>query len=455
MNLLGRLAGAGLAIAVAAVFGRFLLRPAEPGLSRAERWAWGLAGGLAAVAALDALLLAARIGSSPWALRAAVLAAAAAAGVVLRRRASSEGHGSRRTGWLGRALWLAGGAAVLLFAVEAVSEPMWATDYLAIWGFKGKTIWATASVPGRLFHDVATEWSHPEYPLLLPLALASLSSLKGSWDSQSLALVYPALQLATALAAAGFLSRRRRPIAGAVGFFLVASFFPLYRAFHTGMAEIPFALALLLAATAFLDLRESAGRPALARAALASLLCAATKQEGAVWVGLLAVALLLNGRGRARGRVVGALCLAGPAIAHAIALRLARGPLADRDFDLGLLSPARLSELLARFGELGGVLLRRAVLPMALPLSLAAVFFLVSRRGGAEALLPPLAGQIAVYALALAFCRYGEVWLLETSFDRIASALFPTAAVVLAARLDATWAASGADRAATHRMEGA
>jgi hypothetical protein len=454
LSLVARLAAVGLEIGAAAVLGRLLLRPLERGLSRAERWAWALAGGLAAVAALDGLLLAARVRSAPLTLGPLVLAAAGAAALLCARRAAPAKSATPPAGSpTGRILYVLGALAIVLFAFEAVAEPMWSNDFLAIWGFKGKTIWAASAVPARLFHDPAAGWSHPEYPLLLPFTMASLASLRGAWDDQALALLFPALALGTALAASGFLSRLRGRGAGAVGFFLVATFFPLYRPFLAGMAEIPLALALLLAATAFLDLRDSTDGPALARAALASLLCAATKREGAVWVFLLASALLLGGTRRGARRALSALAFAVPAAVHGIGLRLARGPVADRDFDFGLLAPARLPELLGRIGALGDLLLRRAVLPMALPLSLAAFFFLVSRRGGTEALLPPLGAQIAVYAIALAFCRFGAAWLLEVSLGRIVSALFPVAALILASRFDAAWVARNGNGPSTRRME--
>ena len=70
----------------------------------------------------------------------------------------------------------AAGAAWLLFLVLAVSEPMWATDYLAMWGLKGKTIFETGSIPRRLFQDPALSWGRPDHPLLVPLSLAALAA---------------------------------------------------------------------------------------------------------------------------------------------------------------------------------------------------------------------------------------------------------------------------------------
>ena len=58
-----------------------------------------------------------------------------------------------------------------------MAEPMWATDRLAIWGLKGKLAFLAPALKQRLFLDPALAWSHPEYPLLVPLSLAALAGL--------------------------------------------------------------------------------------------------------------------------------------------------------------------------------------------------------------------------------------------------------------------------------------
>src|SRR5262249_25525408 len=95
--------------------------------------------------------------------------------------------------------WPIAAAGVLLFGVIALSSPMWTTDFLAIWGLKGKIIFATTSIPKRLFQDPSLVWSHPEYPMLLPLAFASLAAELRTWDDYAMSILYPAFQAATAL----------------------------------------------------------------------------------------------------------------------------------------------------------------------------------------------------------------------------------------------------------------
>ena len=73
------------------------------------------------------------------------------------------------------------------YALRALTEPMWANDFVAIWGFKGKTFFAEGRVPGRLFLWKSLTFAHPEYPLGLPFLYAGIASLLGRWDDHAMA----------------------------------------------------------------------------------------------------------------------------------------------------------------------------------------------------------------------------------------------------------------------------
>src|SRR5688572_19401740 len=140
----------------------------------------------------------------------------------------------------------------------------------------------------RLFQDPALYWAHREYPLLVPFSLATLASFAGAWDDQALALLFPLCELATLLALSGFLARRVSSLAGAAAAALASLDFFLYRAVNAGTAEVPFALSLVLVSCAFLDVLHDATRPAVARLFAATLFCVSIKQEGTLFVVLLA-----------------------------------------------------------------------------------------------------------------------------------------------------------------------
>src|SRR6185503_14388879 len=167
---------------------------------------------------------------------------------------------------------------VALYLLCALTEPMWANDYVAIWGFKGKTFFAERHIPDRLFRWQSLSFSHPEYPLGLPLLYAGIAFLLGRWDDHAMALLFPLLQVATLLLLYGWLRRRGagRPLALAAAA-LLSQFEPLYRAFTTGMADVPLSFGVLLLGTALADRIERTDRGASRRLALAALVCTAPR----------------------------------------------------------------------------------------------------------------------------------------------------------------------------------
>lgn len=429
------IAGAALGLMAAVLSGLAAGRPMLTGLSRAEKVAWSLALGLLLQAALCLLLVLARPGAD-FTLPLAVLSTLLIV-PLLRRSSATETALPPLDGSPFSVKWIltAAAAGVVLFSVVALSEPMWAPDYLAVWGLKAKTIFLTASVPGRLFHDPETLWSHPEYPLLLPLDLAALSAWARGWDDRAPALLYPACQAAAALAAFGFLRRRGRAVGGAVAAAVIAWFFPLYAPQLVGVAEIPLALGFVMLGTALLDAMTSDSPSVRARLAAASLFCAALKQDGALFAVLAAVVCLLFPSAGARRRGV-VLALVLPPLLHGTLLQLARGPVPERVFDLGLLAPARWGEWLGRIWQAASYIVSVEIVAALLPLVALAVFLLVTRRGPADRLLPMLGAQAFFYAAACSLSAIGVVWHLETSFARTTCALFPALAVVLGGRID-------------------
>lgn len=429
------LAGSVAAGAVGYAFVRFFM----PGLRRSEKVAWSFAAGLLVHATL--LVVAWSLFPGAGALPILAVDAVIAAASFLARRPiptpPPAEPGKERPAFLVPLLAIAG-VGCLIFLVAALSEPMWATDYLAMWGLKGKTIFETGSIPRRLFQDPALSWGRPDHPLLVPLSLAALASLSGGWHDQALALLFPLCELATILAVWGFLSRRVSPLAGASAAALVSVCFPLYRAVNAGLAEVPLAFALVLASCAFFDVLETGSRLAMARLFLASLFAAWAKPEGALFVLLLAGVLCVRQRFRfVNAWKSGGWALVVPPILHAGLMYFLCRPLPQHDFDPTYLEPRRWSELLSRFGVVLGRILTTQVPAFWIALLAVGLFLLLTRRGLADALLPVLALQGLAYLAAFAISSADPIWKVDSCFQRIAATLLPVLFLVLGARVSA------------------
>ena len=405
---------------------------------RFERAAWSWAIGAGMLAAIVPLSFVA--GMVPGWVAFGIVAAAGALAARLApvERVPRAGTAATDAAAADRWLWplrAAVAAGIVLYALRALTEPMWSNDYVAIWGLKGKTVHAAGGLPRRLFEDPALGFSHPEYPLGLPFLYAGISFLTGRWDDHAMALLFPIFQVATLAALYGWLRRRRVARApAALAIAILACFEPLYSAYMTGMAEVPLSLGLLLFGAALTDALD--GEPgALRRLAAASALITATKNEGLFFAAAgSALALLLGGPRRwkaALSALPTALCVQ--------ALHLAwRGRLPLRDFALASFSMARLGEALGAALRLPG--------PAGWGvLVLIAVLLLLGRPAAeADRMLGLCACGLAAYLTLPAFAVRGPEWLVATSLPRTAAGLAPLLAAAIAARYRASPAGSAA-----------
>jgi hypothetical protein len=400
----------------------------------AERIGWSFALGCAllAVAVPIAFLFGASAGWAPFLLGGALVAALAR----LLPLPAGEGRGEGKTeaATSERApKWVFGSLVgllllgVALYALRALTEPMWSNDFLAIWGLKGKTIFFSRGVPSRLYDWRPLSFSHPEYPLGLPFLYAGVSFLTGSWDDHAMALLFPFFQVATLCTLVGWLRRRGAPNGVALcAAALVALFEPLYSAFLTGMAEVPLAFGLLLFGTALADSLDEAGSGPLRRLAFASFFMSSVKNEGLFLAAAgFAMALLFGGARRlkvALAAVVPALAVYGLHSAWR-----GRAPLLDLDFTL--FSSARVVEavgaaarIMDPFGWVG----------------LCAVALLIAagaRDPAGERLLLLAAFGLTAYLALPVFAVRGPAWLVDTTLQRTVSALVPLVGAGLAVRL--------------------
>lgn len=440
MSLIAALARAGLGLFAATAAGWAVSRGFTAGLTRREKAAWSLATGLLVQAACLVALYAA--GWKPGAASLLLLEGFVAGGALALARRRSCAPLALPTPPGPRVLLvllaLVAGAAWLVFCVGALSGAMWATDFVAFWGYKGKIVFLSSGVPRRLFQDPALYFAHREYPLLVPFSLAALASWIGEWNDQALALLYPVCELATLLALSGFLERRVSRLSGALAAALASLCFFLYRPANAGTAEVPFALGLVLVCCAAADVLRSDTRPgaaAFARLGVAGFFCACLKQEGTLFVFLLAAALWWALRGApSRLRRLSTLALVVPPSLHWLALYALRGNQTRRDFDLTLFEPRRWLELPALFALVVGRMLTTEARQNAVALLAIAAYLLVTRRGSLDALLPVFAVQLLCYAVAFSVSSFDPMYAIDGAFRRIVMSLFPAFTLVLCAR---------------------
>ena len=433
---------AGSLLRVAAVISLFwavgyvAVRALVPPRPRSERIGWGFAAGSALLAAATTLTFALGL-KSAWPAFGVLAILALFVGVRFPVRAEPEPTAPRvRPRWP-EAFWAAAAIlGVLLYAFHALTEPMWAGDFLAIWGLKGKSFFGAAAFVPHLFEDPAFGFTHPEYPVGLPLLYAGMALAVGAWDDHALALLFPCFLAATLLVLYGFLRRRGASAAVALAATaLLANFQGLYSAFLTGMADVPLALAFLLLATSLADAWDARHDGALRRVAAASFLAAGIKNEGLLLVGLgvlMTWGLAWKGRTRARvGRL--SLALLAPAVFCMILHRVAFGSHPVRDFDLALLGSP---ELPARFLSGLKIFLSLYVWPQWAALLLLAGLLLAGRSvPAANRMLILCAAAVAIYLALPALAVQGPEWLVTWSLGRTVAALAPIVAAALALRI--------------------
>ncbi len=214
----------------------------------------------------------------------------------------------------------------------------------------------------------------------------------------------------------------------------VTNFGVLYSAWLSGMAEVPAAFTFLLMGTALWDVLDDTDPGSLRRLFLASLLAAATKNEG-VFLVATAIAFLAFQAVRRRERRLwlgGAAALTagmGSVLLH----RLVLGSHPVRGLDLHLLwSPGLGSRVVETLRE-EWTQLARPIWPGIVALIVLAVLHL--RRLNTNPILLVASASVATYLALPVLCPFGPGWLVHWTVGRITSALVP----LLAAGVGMAW----------------
>ena len=141
-------------------------------------------------------------------------------GIVLALRHDKLSHWLPRQGGLeaSEGLWVRISEGILLVfvigsfsIVSAVSllEPIVEWDVIAIWALKAKVLLHDPVITSPYFNDLSKAYSHLDYPLLWPLAMAWVWSCIGSPDLVKLKVLAPALLASLLLLFFGLLRRKQ------------------------------------------------------------------------------------------------------------------------------------------------------------------------------------------------------------------------------------------------------
>jgi hypothetical protein len=424
-----------LAAAAVGLTGAGLLASAFPetASSPAERWfraAIGLALGLGSWSAAYAasLLL---FGPAARIPKDAVLSAAGVA-LLLAARNRPAGPRERREPaprWLWAAFAIAAGAAAAIFFHETLREPDGGYDAFMIWNLRARFLARAGTGLRAAFSPQMELWAHQDYPWLVPGLVAQGFLLSGRESRLVPALFAGVFAVLAAAIPALSLARARGDrwgLLGAIALFTTPCF-ALFAAHQE--SDVPLAVYLASAAALLLLAAERGNAPRLLLlAGFAAGLGAWTKNEGTLYAGCLAAALLLRTRD---ARTVGWF-LAGfaPFAALVAGFKLGFAP----PTDLWQLSTAR--SLLShatdplRWGRLLLLTLRRVFFFQHHALWVAAELALL------VAWVRKLPGSVPGTALFLACAAYAPLyvlqphpleWLYRYSVERIFIQLWPAA----------------------------
>jgi hypothetical protein len=340
--------------------------------------------------------------------------------------------------------------AVLAPAVALVvttTEPGW--DGVTIWHFKGRMLYVDGGISLAALADPVRGYSHPEYPLHLPLLLAGLARAMGRWEDAVLLAVAPLAYgslLLLLYGTARLVARRWVALAVVAG---VAPLPGLVGHFVIGFADLPLAMYSAGTLAGLVRWLTRGDRGALLLAGLVAGLGAWTKQEGWLLLGAncLAAWLFAPRCGRERAALAAPLAVALTVAAPWQIIRLVAGidtdPYALRGWESLRRLPTILGAVageLARFGRWGALWL--AAIGSSLPWGRMSAR---SRLAAFPATL--LWTTIAAYVVVYATTPHDLVWHLATSVPRLLLHVLPAAACLVAVRLE-TLAESGGRPAA-------
>jgi hypothetical protein len=153
------------------------------------------------------------------------------AAALIARRQSSDGTSQQTKPHL---LDLVTLFTIVCYALYATLAPVWEWDFWAIWGLKARTF---LEIGGIDWHFLESRWNtftHPDYPLLVPLNYDFVALLNGGWSDRWMGLFCVAWAVALALVARSLAVRQTTPLFASLATLLVAA---LGFSRYVGLAE--------------------------------------------------------------------------------------------------------------------------------------------------------------------------------------------------------------------------
>jgi hypothetical protein len=357
-----------LPVAIGVLIGLLLLPPQNYRLSPALRLLIGGGVGLG-IASLAEFLLLPLAGSPYFLVRESALLSLALAIVWLAYRrggftgafARPESAGRKRSGVL---FYLVPGviaiSAVASFALTTLAEPHGKWDAFLIWNMHARFLFRSGADWMDYFRS-GLEWTHPDYPLLIPLAIERAWEYCGGETLIAPAVIAAFFTFSVAGLVASALGTLRGREQGCLGaaFLLASPLFILIGA--SQLADVPLAYYILGAVTLIFlhDRRPEPHGGALAMAGLFAGLAAWTKNEGILFCALFLsirpiVSLLSAGPKRSMRELLLLAAGASPALAVLLIFKIAVAPGSDL---IAGQSPAGLLDKLGDAGRYGTILL--------------------------------------------------------------------------------------------------
>jgi hypothetical protein len=161
------------------------------------------------------------------------------------------------------------------------------------WGLKAKAVFVDGGVSPSYFQDHSRQWSHLDYPLLIPLSEAWIYSFLGGVDESLVKALFVGFLLSLlALLYRGF--RRNLPAPYSLGGVLVLCLTPsLLLHFTTGYADVPLSVFVLGSVVYLAAWQQSSRSSDLLLAGMLSMLGICCKREGTLLWGLELVLLAI------------------------------------------------------------------------------------------------------------------------------------------------------------------
>src|SRR5207244_2192017 len=120
------------------------------------------------------------------------------------------------------------------YACYATLAPLWEWDFWAIWGLKARVFLDHGGIDWRFLESHWNTFTHPDYPLLLPLNFDFLALAGGGWNDRWLGVLFVAYGVALLVIARGLAARETSPLFAALLTFALAS---IATSRYVGLAE--------------------------------------------------------------------------------------------------------------------------------------------------------------------------------------------------------------------------